>query len=88
MKEKTEKAKSDIEQSKLDFVTEGKQIPTGSSEGSGFDIENNLQLLAKFNKKYSNIFFCMFEWPVDSRVWFDGEQTLLLQYVLTCKAQL
>lgn len=68
-KEKTEKAK----------FTEGKQIPTESSDGSGFDIDSNLQLLPKFNNKDSNILFCMFEWLVDSR----GLMVNVLRYYST-----
>ena len=47
----------------------------------------NLQLLPKFNEKDPETLFLLFERVADARTWPDSEHTLMLQCVLTGKAQ-
>lgn len=46
-----------------------------------------LRLLPKFNERDLDVFFCLFERIAEARNWSDSEQTLLLQCVLSGKAQ-
>lgn len=58
-----------------------------SSNGKKVDIVANLRLVPKFNEDDPDIFFTLFERLAESRKWMDAECTLLLQCVLTGKAQ-
>lgn len=46
-----------------------------------------MRLVPKFNEKDPDIFFVLFERLAEARNWSDAERTLLLQCVLTGKAQ-
>lgn len=47
----------------------------------------NLRLMPVFNEMYLDSFFSLFERVADVRGWLDSERTLVLQFVLTGKAQ-
>lgn len=90
--QQTEKARMELESYRLSLGKDNKWA--GESEGrqlSGvgarpFDI-NNLRLLPPFNEKDPDSFFVMFERVSTARGWSDGDCALLLQCVLTGKAQ-
>ena len=78
IKQKTELLKLELEQEKLKMsVREKKQ----------FDVGSNLKLLPKFSESDPDLFFSLFERVADARDWSDSERTLLLQCVITGKAQ-
>ena len=65
------------------------ESPEGQGSGVGarpFDI-NNLRLVPQFNKNDPDSFFVLFERVSSARSWSDGDCALLLQCVLTGKAQ-
>lgn len=94
MKPQTEQAKVQVEQSRLDLIRDGKisaaaQVstePAGQSAGF-FDINGNLRLVPKFSERDPEAFFTMFERVADVRKWPDAARTLMLQCVLTGRAQ-
>lgn len=51
------------------------------------DISNMARLLPRFNEKYPDVFFSLFESLSDDCGWSDPERTLLLQKVLVGKVQ-
>ena len=57
----------------------------GSS--SLLDVGSNLRLVPPFNERDPDTFFSLFERVAESRGWSDSDRTLLLQCVLTGKAQ-
>lgn len=66
----------------------GSQTPGGSSGPPlSFDVSTNLRLVPQFNEHDPDIFFSLFERVADTRGWSDAEKTLLLQCILTGKAQ-
>ncbi|XP_034095926.1 uncharacterized protein LOC117562195 isoform X1 [Gymnodraco acuticeps] len=73
------------ERYKLDLIQEGK-LSSGVSPAT-FDIAYNLRLLPKFEEKTVDSFFGLFERLSQRRQWSDSEKTLLLQCVLTGRAQ-
>jgi len=78
MKQQTELLKLELEKAKFNStVKDQKQFNVGA----------NLQLLPKFSEKDPDLFFSLFERVASSRGWSDSECTLLLQCVLTGKAQ-
>lgn len=96
---KLEVEKLNLEREKLKLMKEGR-MTTGlglSGEGDSsfpdmtsshsYDIVNNLRLVPKFNEDEPEIFFSLFERVADARSWSDAERTVLLQSVLTGKAQ-
>ena len=90
MKQRTEQAKLDIEQFKLDLVREGKMAGTDITRSAGssrVDCTKNLRLLPKFDEEDPDTFFSLFERLADSQEWPDSERTLLLQCVFRGKAQ-
>ena len=94
MKYDSEQAKIQLEQNRLDLIRDGKisaavQVssePAEKSEGS-FDICNNLRLVPKFSERDPEAFFAMFERVAELRKWPDSARTLMLQCVLTGRAQ-
>jgi len=60
-------------------------LPRGS--GSSRDILNCLRLVPKFNEKDVDVFFTLFERIADARGWVDSDRIILLQCVLTGRAQ-
>ena len=55
--------------------------------GDCFDVLGNLQLLPKFNEKDPETFFSLFECVAASIKWPESACTLMLQCVLTGRAQ-
>ncbi|XP_055788765.1 uncharacterized protein LOC129861392 [Salvelinus fontinalis] len=102
-KQDMEMAKIKLQQERIELIREGKisgeslfwegdqELPRGrSSFGRApdtFDIVGNLRLLPQFNEKDPETFFLLFERVADARSWPDSDRTLMLQCVLTGKAQ-
>lgn len=51
------------------------------------DVLNELKLVPKFNERDPDIFFVLFEHLADAHEWSDSMHTLMLQCVLTRRAQ-
>ena len=86
-----EKMKSEVEHARLRLMGEGKFSPgedggDRSASGSG-DIISYLRLVPKFNERDPEIFFTLFERIAEARNWSDSDRVLLLQCVLTGRAQ-
>ena len=60
--------------------------PQGGKSSQG-DLVNNLRLLPRFSESDPDSFFSLFERITDTRDWPDVDRTMLLQCVLTGKAQ-
>ena len=102
-KQDMERAKIKLQQERIELVREGKisgeslfwegdpDLPRGSSAfgraPETFDIVGNLRLLPRFNERDPETFFSLFERVADARSWPDSDRTLMLQCVLTGKAQ-
>ena len=102
-KQDMERAKIKLQQERLELVREGKLsgesllwegdadlLRSRSSFGCApdtFDIVGNLRLLPQFNEKDPETLFSLFERVADARSWPDSDRTLMLQCVLTGKAQ-
>lgn len=73
----------------MNLIEEGKLLGSadGDSSGKQSDIISNLCLLPKFNEKDPDSFFSLFERIADSRRRPEDDQALILQCVLTSKAQ-
>lgn len=93
-----EQSRLDIVKAKLELMKEGKlaAVETGvftsrasvsGSNDEGFAIFRNLRLVPKFNEKNPDTFFSLFERVADVRNWPESVCTLMLQHVLTGKAQ-
>jgi len=78
----------ELERYKLELMSEVK-LQTDSHKGEllSFVVSVSLKLVPKFNERDPDIFFILFERLADARNWSDAERTLLLQCVLTGKAQ-
>lgn len=86
-----EKMKSEVEHARLRLMGEGKFSPgedggDRSASGSG-DVISYLRLVPKFNERDPDIFFTLFERVAEARSWSDSDRVLLLQCVLTGRAQ-
>ena len=96
VKQKTELVRLELQNKKLNLIQQG--ILPGSADSdnpvfrsgapvASFDIFNNLRLLPKFNERDPDSFFSLFERIAESRKWPEGDQALMLQCVLTGRAQ-
>ena len=89
IRQQTEQAKLDMEQTRLSLVREGRlsagDVSRNSSDES--DVLGNLRLVPKFSEKDPESFFSLFERVADVRNWPDTARTLMLQCVLTGRAQ-
>lgn len=90
----TEQAKIALQTARLGLVRDGKlsEDVLHSEEGSSSlprapDVVRNLRLLPKFNEKDPDVFFSLFERVAQAEGWSDSDQILLLQCVLSGKAQ-
>ncbi|XP_034054293.1 uncharacterized protein LOC117534224 isoform X2 [Gymnodraco acuticeps] len=86
-----EKMKCEVEHARLRLMGEGKFSPGEDggarlASGSG-DIISYLRLVPKFNERDPDIFFTLFEHIAEARNWSDSDRVLLLQCVLTGRAQ-
>ena len=95
LKQQTEMAKLDMEYKKLELIQKGllssdALVSLNSERGGGpksSDISTNLRLLPRFNEKDPDTFFLLFERIANARHWPEVDCTLMLQSVLTGKAQ-
>lgn len=92
-REKTRNEQTNIELQKcrLEIIREG-GLNSGSVDAlhgasQTFDTAGNLRLVPKFNERDPDTFFTLFERIAESRGWPSKERTLLLQCVLTGRAQ-
>lgn len=93
MRQQTEMAKLDLESERLRLVKDGKlgdfsrdeELARGSDNSR--DILNSLRLVPKFCEKDVDVFFTLFERIADARGWVDSDRIILLQCVLTGRAQ-
>lgn len=84
IRQQTELAKLDLESQRLALRVG--RMSGGQNDGSG-DILNSLRLVKKFNEKDVDTFFILFERVAEARTWSDAERVVLLQCVLTGRAQ-
>ena len=86
-----EAVKLDIEQQRLDLIREGKLSgqsgPNDTASPATLNVAKNLRLVPHFNESDVDGFFDLFECVADAHAWSDLEKTLLLQSVLTGRAQ-
>lgn len=92
LRRETEQAKTDLKNTHLTLVKEGKLsgdvlLDEGRSSLSSPDMVRNLRLLPKFNEEDPDVFFSLFERVAEAGKWSDSEQILLLQCVLCGRAQ-
>ena len=89
-----EREKFVVERKRLEL--EDRRLSLGGSETgvsfsprvSGvFDAVGSLRLVPRFCEQDPDVFFSLFERVAESRGWSDSDRTLLLQCVLTGKAQ-
>lgn len=55
--------------------------------GAVGDFGANLRLVPKFNERDPDAFFTLFERVADAKCWLDSDRVLMLQCVLTGRAQ-
>ena len=95
---RAEQSRNEVEKSKLELIKEGKLmadaagVTTGGraalgSQSHDFDIFSNLRLVPKFNESDPETFFSMFERVAEVRNWPESARTLMLQCMLTGRAQ-
>lgn len=97
LRQQTEQAKSGVEQARLQLIKEGKLLAGSEVSGrsvllseqsaANFDVVGNLRLLPKFSEREPESFFSLFEHIADAHNWPDSARTLMLQCVLTGRAQ-
>lgn len=93
IQQQTEKMQLDLQQYKLNLIHNGKLSCTVSEESlsrSGhvtFDVRANLRLMPRFNERDPDTFFTLFERIAEVKNWPDADRTLMLQCVLTGRAQ-
>ena len=88
--ERQEERESELQREKLRLVAEGKMRDTvneDSGSGIGVNISSMIKFLPKFNDRDPDIFFSLFEGIAEERNWSDLERTLLLQTVISGRAQ-
>ncbi len=92
IRQESEKARLDLEKSRLSMIRDGKL--TGEAQGGQapqplvhrFNV-NNLRLLPQFNERDPDTFFLLFERVAKARDWPEADCALMLQCVLSGKAQ-
>lgn len=85
----------EIQQCKLDLIRDGNLLGESGAEDASFsgvalcsfDVGANLRLVPKFNEKDPDTFFTLFERIADVKEWPDADRILMLQCVLTGRAQ-
>jgi len=91
VRQETEQAKIELEMRKLALVGEDKvMFPHGPSGPGGSPVRSDLselKLVPQFNERDPETFFSLFERLAKARGWSESTMTLMLQCVLTGKAQ-
>ncbi|XP_036965434.1 uncharacterized protein LOC119025698 isoform X1 [Acanthopagrus latus] len=95
MRQETEQVKLDLERQKLALVREGKVagddvVTDGISGPGGTPVRSDFgdfKLVPKFNERDPETFFLLFERLAEARGWSESTCTLMLQCVLTGRAQ-
>ena len=92
IRQQTERAKLDLEAVRLNLLKEGKLSDVSVNESTRIgdhsrDIVSSLRLVPRFNEREVEVFFTLFERVADARGWDDADRTVLLQCVLTGRAQ-
>lgn len=95
VRQETEKMKLELQQYKLNLIRDGKLVNEAtlgeqsfSTSSSGpADVGACLRLLPHFNERDPDTFFILFERIADAKEWPDTDRALLLQSVLTGRAQ-
>ena len=94
LRQTTEQARINLQLQKVELVKEGKMDQrllesegAGGAEKRGFDLVGSLRLMPKFNEKDPETFFSLFERLAEARGWPEADRTVMLQCVLTGKAQ-
>ena len=80
----------EVERTKLRVLDRSERRPCASgsvAERGGIDLTASLRLVPKFNERDPDTFFTLFERVAEARRWPDVDRVLLLQCVLTGKAQ-
>lgn len=89
--EKTRNEQTNVELQKycLEIREGGQNGSADALQGASqmFDTAGNLRLVPKFNERDPDTFFILFERIAEARDWPIKERTLLLQCVLTGRAQ-
>lgn len=81
--------KLQVEQERLKLEARQLELvqPPVDNQAPRFDIRTGLRLVPAFNEKDPETFFALFERAADAEQWSDSNRVLLLQCVLTGKAQ-
>nr|XP_046250447.1 uncharacterized protein LOC124062051 isoform X4 [Scatophagus argus] len=88
LRKEAEIKKMEMEERRLSFPAGTASAVSGLGRSTtSFDVVSNLRLLPQFNERDPDTFFSLFERVAESKEWSDPECTLLLQCVLTGRAQ-
>lgn len=80
--------KLEVEVLRFQLISEGKLGNGGAASPEiGCDVSSNIRLLPKFNEDDVDTFFSLFERLANMMKWPEKDQTVMLQCVLTGKAQ-
>ena len=85
VKQQVELTKLDLETQRLNLMSDGKFV--GGRSGDSGEILSSLRLVPKFNERDVDTFFVLFERVANTRAWSDADRVVLLQCVLTGRAQ-
>lgn len=94
--EKIRTAELELQRQRLTLISEGKVAadvlladnpPVSGGTLAKSDVLGDLRLVPKFNERDPDVFFSMFERVAEARGWPDSTRTLMLQCVLTGRAQ-
>lgn len=87
LKSEAELKRLELEERRLSMHVRGAARDLVGGPSSSFDVASNLRLVPQFNERDPDTFFSLFERVAEGRGWSDSDCTLLLQSVLTGKAQ-
>ncbi len=95
LRQETEQARIELQRQKLALIGDGKVAadvlladnPSVSSRSMGSDNLGDLKLVPKFDERDPETFFSLFERLAEMRGWSDSVSALMLQCVLTGRAQ-
>lgn len=87
LRREAEMKRLEIEERRLGLSDGGVRHASGSGGSTSFEVASNLRLVPQFSERDPDTFFSLFERVAESREWSDCDRTLLLQCVLTGRAQ-